>query len=73
MCPIYEYECEKCGVFEVLQGIKEPDLTECPNCICRPASLPVRKILSTSSFSFVGSGFYCVDYKNKQEPKKKDK
>lgn len=40
----YEYFCEKCGVFEFIQGIKEDTLTTCPKCgktgLQRLVSLP---------------------------------
>jgi putative FmdB family regulatory protein len=31
--PTYEYECERCGTFEVEQKISDSPLTECPNTI----------------------------------------
>jgi putative FmdB family regulatory protein len=46
--PIYEYvpesgECEQCdGRFEQVQGLHEPQLTECPTC-----QQPCRRALST--------------------------
>ena len=31
--PTYEYECGQCGLrFERQQGIKDPPLTQCPEC-----------------------------------------
>lgn len=31
--PVYEYECEVCEhLFEVTRSMKEPSLTECPEC-----------------------------------------
>lgn len=33
--PIYEYECERCGMFEVEQKISDPPLSSCP----RPGAL----------------------------------
>ena len=29
---IYEYECSKCGVMEIIQGIKDDTLENCPEC-----------------------------------------
>lgn len=33
--PTYEYECERCGPFEIEQKISDPQLSSCP----RPSSL----------------------------------
>ncbi|MFB3060633.1 MAG: FmdB family zinc ribbon protein, partial [Candidatus Binatia bacterium] len=30
--PIYEYQCQKCGEFEVTQKITEQPLNVCPTC-----------------------------------------
>jgi len=30
--PIYEYQCEHCGIIEVLQSIKAEVLETCPEC-----------------------------------------
>ena len=30
--PIYEYECEKCGCYEVMQRITEEPLSNCEKC-----------------------------------------
>lgn len=58
--PIYEYFCVKCGVLEVIQGIKDKVLDTCPNC----KEIPVDKLLSTTaSPQFKGTGFYETDYK----------
>lgn len=32
MCPRYDYECQKCGVFETFHGMSEPSLKKCPTC-----------------------------------------
>lgn len=58
--PIYEYKCEKCGLFEVMQKVKDPVLTVCPNegCGCK-----VEKVMSPCVSHFKGSGFYQTDYK----------
>ncbi|MBF6559998.1 MAG: zinc ribbon domain-containing protein [Candidatus Binataceae bacterium] len=55
--PIYEYECAKCGVFEVTQRITENPLKKCPTCKSK-----VERILSRSSFILKGSGWYATDY-----------
>jgi putative FmdB family regulatory protein len=55
--PIYEYNCEKCGVFEVTQRISEKPLDVCPTC-----GEPVRRLISHTSFVLKGSGWYVTDY-----------
>jgi len=56
--PIYEYKCKKCGKqFEAFQGITEPDLKTCKFCKGK-----VHKMMSLSSFSLKGSGWYATDY-----------
>jgi putative FmdB family regulatory protein len=61
--PLYEYVCEKCGIFEVIQAIKDSEIKVCPNC-----GKCVEKILSVPSApKFNGTGFYETDYKNKKE------
>ncbi len=51
--PIYEYECEACGRFEVMQKITEPPLKQCEKC-----KSPVQKLVSQSSFALKGGGWY---------------
>lgn len=55
--PIYEYQCSKCGVFEVTQRITEDPLVKCPDCRSK-----VRKLISNTSFQLKGSGWYITDY-----------
>jgi len=60
--PIYEYQCRKCGKqFEAFQGISEPDLKTCKFCRGK-----VQKMMSLSSFSLKGTGWYATDYKGKK-------
>src|ERR1700683_1556123 len=61
--PIYEYQCPKCGVVEVMQGIKEAALKKCPNCKSK-----VERMISSSSFVLKGSGWYATDYAKKSSP-----
>ena len=58
--PIYEYKCDKCGVFEVTQRITENPLKKCPTCKSK-----VERMLSRSSFVLKGSGWYATDYGRK--------
>lgn len=55
--PIYEYHCERCGVFEVSQRITDSPLTSCPTCEAN-----VRRLISATSFVLKGSGWYATDY-----------
>ena len=60
--PIYEYKCQKCGnQFEVFQGISDPEVKSCKFCKGK-----VQKLVSLSSFSLKGSGWYVTDYKGKK-------
>lgn len=60
--PIYEYKCRKCGKqFEVFQGISDPELKSCKFCKGN-----VHKLVSLSSFSLKGSGWYTTDYAGKK-------
>jgi putative FmdB family regulatory protein len=64
--PIYEYKCRKCGKqFEAFQGITEPELKSCKYCKGK-----VHKLVSLSSFSLKGSGWYTTDYAGKKPPAK---
>ena len=68
--PIYEYKCKKCSKqFEAFQGITEPDLKTCKFCKGK-----VQKMMSLSSFSLKGSGWYATDYAGKKpQPVKTEK
>jgi putative FmdB family regulatory protein len=58
--PIYEYECQKCGHFEVTQRITENPLSRCPTC-----KEKVKKLISNTSFQLKGTGWYLTDYARK--------
>ena len=60
--PIYEYECPKCGRFDVLQKMSAPPLETHDACGSK-----VTKLISASSFAFKGSGFYITDYGGKHD------
>jgi len=65
--PIYEYKCNKCGVFEAMQGIKETPLKKCPTCKSK-----VERQMSRGSFILKGSGWYATDYAKKSTPDSTD-
>jgi len=58
--PIYEYDCPKCGKFDVIQKMSDPPLE-----LHDPCGSAVTKLMSASAFSFKGSGFYITDYGGK--------
>ncbi|MHB1844437.1 MAG: FmdB family zinc ribbon protein [Deltaproteobacteria bacterium] len=55
--PIYEYDCPSCGRIEVAQRITEAPLRRCNECRRK-----VRRLISNSSFTLKGSGWYATDY-----------
>ncbi|MBX2991181.1 MAG: zinc ribbon domain-containing protein [Bacteroidetes bacterium] len=58
--PTYQYLCKNCGhQLEELQSIKEPPLTQCPE--CKQEAL-LRIVGSGSGVIFKGTGFYKTDY-----------
>lgn len=65
--PIYEYQCDKCGhEFERDQRMSDPPVKTCPKCKARR----VTKLISLSSFSLKGGGWYADGY---ADAKGKDK
>jgi len=58
--PIYEYQCPKCGKFDVIQKMSDSPLATHDLC-----GSEVTKLMSASAFSFKGSGFYITDYGGK--------
>jgi len=58
--PIYEYQCQKCGVVEVTQRITDKPLSKCPTCKSK-----IKKLISNTSFQLKGTGWYITDYARK--------
>jgi putative FmdB family regulatory protein len=55
--PLYEYECNSCGVrFERLQSINDDPVKECPEC-----GEEVRRLIHPVGIIFKGKGFYVTD------------
>ena len=51
--PLYDYECRSCGhIVEVLHGVNATGPTACEQC-----GGPMRKLMSTPSIVFKGSGW----------------
>jgi putative FmdB family regulatory protein len=58
---VYEYNCEKCGKFEVTQKMTDKPLEVCPVC-----GSPVTKLFSVPGvFILKGAGFHVNDYPKK--------
>lgn len=66
--PIYEYHCEKCGDFDVMQKITANPLRKCPTCKSK-----VKKLMSNTAFQLKGSGWYVTDYGNKGSTNRTEK
>lgn len=59
--PIYEYECEQCGVrFERLQRMTDSPLSDCPEC-----GGHIHRVMQPVGVIFKGSGFYVTDHKGR--------
>jgi putative FmdB family regulatory protein len=59
--PIYEYQCQNCGVhLEKRQSVSEEPLKICEKC----GGQLVKKV-SLSGFQFKGGGWYVTDYAGK--------
>ncbi len=59
--PIYEYECESCGLrFERVQHFSDEPLRTCPEC-----EGPVHRVIQPVGIIFKGSGFYVTDNRSK--------
>jgi len=60
--PIYEYACEKCErEFEVEQRITDDPIKTCPHCRSRR----VKRLISQTSFTLKGGGWYADGYASK--------
>jgi putative FmdB family regulatory protein len=58
--PLYEYQCPKCGRFELIRKFADEPLTECPTC-----GSEVQKLASAPAIQFKGTGWYVTDYARK--------
>ena len=69
--PIYEYECDKCGVtFEAMQTMSAKPLKTCNGLGCDDKDNgKVRRIVSASGFILKGSGWYASDYPSEDRKK----
>ena len=58
--PLYEYQCARCGRFEIIRKFSDPPLLACPTC-----GGEVQKMLSAPAIQFKGTGWYVTDYARK--------
>ncbi len=66
--PIYEYGCNDCGTaHEARQKFSDPPLKTCPAC----NKDGLERMISNSSFSLKGSGWYADGYGDKKPDEKK--
>jgi len=56
--PIYEYDCPKCGRFDVIQKMSARPLSTHDVCGSK-----VTKLISAGAFAFKGTGFHQTDYR----------
>lgn len=57
---VYEYECPKCGRFELERNISDEPLKICPKC-----GKEVRRVYSSFGIQYNCKGFYNTDSKEK--------
>ena len=58
--PLYEYQCGRCGRFEVIRKFSDAPLTLCPTC-----GQEIQKLFSAPAIQFKGTGWYITDYARK--------
>ena len=58
--PLYEYQCPKCGRFELIKKFSDAPVSTCPTC-----GSEVQKLLSAPAIQFKGTGWYITDYARK--------
>lgn len=65
--PIYEYRCSECGhEFEKIQKVSDRAVRTCPVCKGR-----VERLISVSSFTLKGGGWYAEGYTRSSGSSKK--
>ena len=58
--PLYEYQCDRDGRFEVIRKFSDPSLKKCPKC-----GGPIQRLPSAPAIQFKGTGWYVTDYAKK--------
>jgi len=57
---LYEYQCARCGRFEVIRKFSDPPLLACPTC-----GGEIQKLAYAPAIQFKGTGCYITDYARK--------
>jgi putative FmdB family regulatory protein len=66
--PIYEYKCTQCGEkFEKLQKMSDRPTSKCPKC-----KGEAKRLISSTSFSLKGEGWYKDGYSSGKAPKSEE-
>lgn len=58
MCPIYEYDCDECGIIEKLMNFEGSSI-EYIKCDCGNEA---KKVMSQTSFRLKGGGWFAGGY-----------
>ncbi|MBI2375769.1 MAG: hypothetical protein HYV07_17365 [Deltaproteobacteria bacterium] len=58
--PYYDYECPRCGSFELKQSMSDPPVTHHDVC-----GAPVERTISSVAFTLKGDGWYRDGYKSR--------
>lgn len=69
--PFYEYQCKHCGFEDtLLESMNAAASKKCPSCGKARAFV---RLISAAGFQLKGQGWYATDFKDKPQPKAKDK
>ena len=66
--PLYEYQCARCGRFEIIRKFSDPPLLACPTC-----GGEIQKLFSAPAIQFKGTGWYITDYARKSSGSREGK
>ena len=66
--PIYEYRCKSCGkIFELFQKMSDKPVGKCPKCGDK-----AKRLISQTSFTLKGEGWYKDGYAPKKDSSKSE-
>ena len=72
--PTYQYRCFTCDVtFEERQSFSDPPITAYAGCPQHHQGCDIRRVLSSPTIVFKGSGFYVTDNKSMKRHMRSDK
>ncbi len=57
--PLYDYKCPECNDIKEISHSYDLDMIV----ICDECKIRCAKLISNPALKFIGSGFYCNDYK----------